>query len=98
MALPKLHNVSNPNSFGIEWEADGYAHQLYATRGIYVESSAYLWFATRALTDDGGRSGRQPWQTMRVIEPERFGFVESDPPRTFAAFRAVAERFTEGSE
>jgi hypothetical protein len=77
----RLHNVSNPAAFGIEWTHgdSGNTFQLVNARG-----TSGLMFGMRA-------SGRGEWSTMRVVNPERFGMTR--PPRTFAEFRAIAERY-----
>ena len=74
----KLHNVSNPAAFGIEWQDDGTRYQLVNSRG------------TRSLML-GMQTGRT-WRNTTVVNPERFGMHR--PPQTMAEFLAIAEAFT----
>lgn len=78
----ELTNVSNPAAFGVEWANDGGGRcQLTASRG-----STVLMLGFRP-------AGASQWTTTRVESPARFGFDPSHPPRTWAEFLRIAQRF-----
>lgn len=81
-----LTNVSNPAAFGVEWVAGetGNTYQLVNIRG------------TMTLTMAVQHAGSTTWHRNDVVDPSRFG-MES-PPRTFKAFRAIANAYVNGDQ
>ncbi|WAL67125.1 hypothetical protein ORV05_04875 [Amycolatopsis cynarae] len=79
VTLPKLTNVSNPASFGVEWvtgESESHCQM------VNIRGTSSLLFGIKV---------RGTWSTTPVVNPGRFGLTR--PPKTFAEFRAIAEAF-----